>query len=210
MKKGSKAVAIYPENQEILAQEAAQRGISLVQATNEIVSNHFYLRNGIEDGYLPAPQGDTQQTRPTQPTTPTNPEIPDSRPTHELAFDADKNRWNVGPYGAKVELMPVAQLDGRIFPNALQITITNHSVRNGRCVAVCVDSNDHSGSGNAMVRYAKTFEEALANLEKNKDRAEKVVHCGLDFSILLKERTIGAEFERRMHGRDRRADALTF
>jgi hypothetical protein len=130
-----------------------------------------------------------------------------------LAFDADKNRWSVGPYEAQMKLVPVAELEGKIFPNALQVTVLNTAggnVRNGRCFAVSVDSNEYYGSGNAMVRYARTYDEALANLEKNKGRAEKVAGGLLDFSILQGNKVIGAEFERRMHGRERGASAIRF
>ncbi|MDR2030189.1 MAG: hypothetical protein LBP65_01845 [Puniceicoccales bacterium] len=172
------------------------------------------LREGWErDGEVclaPLSQGDGQSPLPVPQTQPTQ---SDNRPVYKLTFNADKNFWTVGPYEAVVELVPVAELEGQIFPNALQVSIINRAggnVRNGRCFVVTVDSNSYGGQLGEPDRYAKTFEEALANLERNKARAEKLAGGILDFSILLEENVIGLEFERRMHGKRRGANALKF
>jgi hypothetical protein len=127
----------------------------------------------------------------------------------KLGYDDREKKWMLGPFPTTILMAPALAVNVSHNINSLTITVVNkNNCQEYTNFAMGFDSIGYSESGKPVL-YAK-FTDAYHQMEKNMGNLEKFLHANIDIAVLMDQRPMILEFERRADGRSVGNSELAF
>lgn len=118
----------------------------------------------------------------------------------KLHYNEEKRRWQIGDFEVKMVMTPTLTINGKMNVNSFLITVINQNYsRDSKNFSMSFDSVGSEEDGSPILHTK--FSNAYEQLEKNKCNLERCLGRPVDISVLLSQKPIILEFEKRADGR---------